>query len=61
MKAAFSRHLQLLEGRLGQISRRVHIITATDEDDAGRQMVELIAAGAVHGRDGFLCITGKPL
>ncbi|OKO68962.1 hypothetical protein [Bradyrhizobium sp. AS23.2] len=61
MKLNFSRRLALLEARQGYTGRCMHIITATDEDDAGRQMAELVAAGAVRSRDGFLCITGKPL
>lgn len=59
MRLNFSRRLAQLEARQGRVAKRVHIITATDQDDANRQMAALIVAGAA--RDGFLCITGKPL
>lgn len=59
MKAAISRRLALLEARQSHTARRVHIITAADQEDANRQMAILVAAGAA--RDGFLCLTGKPL
>jgi len=59
MKTAISRRLALLEARHNRTAKRVHIITAADQEDANRQMAALIAAGAA--RDGFLCLTGKPL
>lgn len=58
MKTAFSRRLAARQSRT---ARRVHIITATDQDDANRQMADLVVADATHGRDGFLCLTGKPV
>ncbi|WP_426612234.1 hypothetical protein [Bradyrhizobium sp. McL0616] len=58
MKAAFCRRLELLEARRGNAARRVHIITA---NNANQQMAILVTAGATGDRDGFLCLTGKPL
>lgn len=60
MKAALSRRLALLEARQGNTARRMHIVMATDEDDRERQVVKLIAAGAVGPWDGFVCLTGRP-
>ncbi|WP_271593748.1 hypothetical protein [Bradyrhizobium sp. CCBAU 65884] len=59
MKAAISRRLAVLEARKNNTARSVHIVIAADQDDAHRQMANLVAAGAVLGRDGFLCLTGK--
>ncbi|OKO69710.1 hypothetical protein [Bradyrhizobium sp. AS23.2] len=61
MKATISRRLALLEARQAHTARYMHIIAATDQDDANRQVADLISAGAVRGHDGFLCLTGKPL
>lgn len=60
MKAALSRRLSLLESRTGKATRRMHIVTATDEDDRDRQVAEMIASGVVQPSDGFLCLTGYP-
>jgi hypothetical protein len=61
MKSALARRIALLESQRGNTVRHMHIIAATDQNDAQRQMSDLIAAGSVAIRDGFLCITGKPL
>jgi hypothetical protein len=61
MKATLSRRLTLLEARQGNTARRMHIVMATDKDDRRRQAAELIATGTIGLRDGFLCITGRPL
>lgn len=60
MKTSLARRLELLEACQGRTARRMHSITAIDQSDADRQIAGLIAAGAVLGRDGFLCLTGKP-
>ncbi|MEY9592277.1 hypothetical protein ABIA06_004568 [Bradyrhizobium yuanmingense] len=59
MKTSLARRLELLEARQDRGARRMHFITATDQADAERQMAELVGAGKVEGRDGFLCLTGK--
>jgi len=41
--------------------RHIHIVTAADEPDRDRQMAQLVEAGVVGARDGFLCLIGKPL
>lgn len=60
MKTALARRIALLEQRKGNSARRVHIVIATDDVDRDRQLAELVAAGAVHAWDGFVCVTGKP-
>ena len=59
MKASLSRRLSLLESRTGKATRRMHIVTAIDEDDRDRQKAELLASGKAGPSDGFLCLTGK--
>jgi hypothetical protein len=61
LKAALARRIALLESQRGNTVRRMHIITAIDQNDAQRQMSDLVVAGSVAIRDGFLCINGKPL
>jgi hypothetical protein len=58
---AIERRLAALEQRKSGKARQMHVIKATDHDDSMRQISELMAAGAVHQNDGFLCITGKPM
>lgn len=59
MKSALSRRLLRLEGRRSNATRRMHIVTATDENDRDRQTAELLASGKAQPRDGFLCLTGR--
>ena len=59
MKAALARRLELLESQRGNAARRMHIITANDQNDAQRQMSDLVAAGKVGPCDGFLSLTGR--
>ena len=33
----------------------------TSKPDRAPRMAELVEAGVVHDRDGFLCLMGKPL
>jgi hypothetical protein len=40
--------------------RRIHIVTAVDEPDRDRKMADLVEAGVIGARDGFLCLLGKP-
>ncbi len=61
MSRSLARRLALLESQRDNTARRMHIITATDQNDAQRQMSDLAEARSVASRDGFLCITGKPL
>ncbi len=58
---AIERRLAVLEQRKSVKARQIHIIKATDQDDSARQIAEMMATGAVHQNDGFLCITGRPL
>jgi hypothetical protein len=51
----------LLEQHHGNSTRRVHIVTATDEADRDRQMAKLVEADIIGARDGFLCLMGKSL
>lgn len=60
MRASIVRRLADLERRRENRSRQMHIIKVADEAAARQQIVELISAGAAHGDDGFLCITGRP-
>lgn len=61
MKASLTRRIALLEQHQGDTARRMHFLTATDSKDAEDQIAELCAAGVVGPRDGFLCITGRPM
>jgi hypothetical protein len=61
MKAAIVRRLALLEAQQDQTAKRIHIIAASDQNDAKGQMADLVAAGLVQNQDGFMCITSKPL
>jgi len=57
---AIEQRLAVLEQRKAAKTRRMHTIKATDYDDSMRQIADLMAAGAVNDRDGFLCLTGAP-
>jgi hypothetical protein len=50
--------LKILELRKGNVARTMHLIKAVDSADSDRQIVELMAAGKVGPRDGFLSLTG---
>ena len=56
-----ARRISLLDQRKSNSPRRIHIVTAVDEPDGDRQMVELVEAGVVGSRECFLCLVGKPL
>ena len=61
MKVSLARRISMLEQLHSNSPRHIHIVTATAEPDRDRQMAELVEAGVVGGRDGFLCLMGKPL
>ena len=61
MKVSLARRISMLEQLHGNTPRRIHIVTATDEPDRDRQMAELVEAGVVGDRDGFLCLMGRSL
>ena len=51
----------MLEQHQGNSTRRIHIVTATDEADRDRQMAKLVEADIIGAQDGFLCLMGKSL
>ena len=55
-----ARRISLLEQHQGNSPRRIHIVTAVDEPDRDRKMADLVEAGVIGARDGFLCLLGKP-
>lgn len=62
MTRVIERRIALLEQRKSVGNRVVHFIKAADRADSDRHIAELIAAGKVGPRDGFISLTGwKPL
>jgi hypothetical protein len=61
VKVSLARRISLLERRQDDGPRRIYIVTAADEPDRKRQMGELVEAGVIGARDGFLYLMGKPL
>ncbi|MGY3472463.1 hypothetical protein [Bradyrhizobium ottawaense] len=58
MTRILERRIALLEQRKSVGDRQVHFIKATDPADSDRQIAELVAAGKVGPRDGFISLTG---
>ena len=56
-----ARRISMLEQHRSNGSRRIHIVTAVNEIDRDQQMADLLEAGVVGARDGFLCLLGRPL
>lgn len=58
MASVMKKRIAALEQRKSAGDRMVHFIQAADRADSDRQIAELVAAGKVGPRDGFLSLTG---
>lgn len=60
-RASIDRRLAAIEARQSGHSRQMHVIIAGDMADRDRQIADLVTAGQVGARDGFLCVLGRPI
>lgn len=59
MRGIIERRIAALEQRKSVGDRRVHLIQDADHAGCDRQIAELVAAGEVGPRDGFITMTGR--